>query len=69
MKEVKECNYCGADIDYIAMGGVCDCGMEWIVFDLDSDFYVMSDTKRLRDNGVESRCNNIDDILENKRNR
>lgn len=65
-----ECPYCGM-IDVVYIEG-CDCGLEWVHIDEPIESYITAEKKEKEVhavNHIESRCNNIDDVLEDKRNR
>ena len=65
-----ECPYCG-ERDAIYIEG-CDCGLEWVVVDEPINTYITIEQKEKEVNEVdyiENRCNNIDEILEDRRNR
>lgn len=64
---MRQCSYCGADIDYINNGGVCECGVQWCNPYVNLENYMSVNCKRRRNNEVDYRLNNIDDILESKR--
>lgn len=53
-----ECSYCGATIEYIEDGGICECGAgaEWVIGTNNGLYW-----------GGELKFNGIDNILEQKR--
>lgn len=65
-----ECPYCG-ERDVIYIGG-CDCGLEWVSVDEPINTYITTEQKEKEvheENYIENRCNNIDEVLEDRRNR
>lgn len=65
----KECSYCGASLEYLEYGGICECGAEWVECKNCDEYYITSSncTCGSRCDDSDYRVNNIDDVLETNR--
>lgn len=64
MKTIMECAYCGAVIECVVDKCCPHCGTDWLVLYDPEDNYITRDSRR---SGYDYKLNNIDDILEEKR--